>query len=255
MLTNTTMTIASDEVRSHGNQALRPGALAPTAGVRASELFKATDRNIVYLIDGDPAGCRTIRELCNEIGYGVETFSDLPTFLSGRRSGERGCLLVDMTLLETQGFDFIGRLRSEDDCLPCIVMSADASCPTVVQAIKAGAFDFIERPASRKLLAASLERALNQSDRLLNASTLRRTAAARMATLTRRQHEIMDLVLAGHPSKNIAADLGISQRTVENHRASIGRKTKSKSLSALVQTAVYASSSASLSGGGLGFDT
>jgi two-component system CheB/CheR fusion protein len=255
MLTNTIMTIAFDEVASDGKQASQQGALAPTAFARASEHLKATDRNVVYLIDGDRTGRRTTRELCNEMGYEVETFSDLPTFLRGLRSGERGCLLVDMTLLETQGFDFIGRLRDEDDCLPCIVMSADASCPMVVQAMRAGAFDFIERPASRQLLAASLERAMDQANRLLKTSTLQRTAAARMATLTLRQHEIMDLVLAGHPSKNIAADLGISQRTVENHRASIGRKTRSKSLSALVQTAMYASSSASLSGGGLGFAT
>jgi two-component system CheB/CheR fusion protein len=255
MLTNTKTTIAFDEVRSPGKQASQPGALALAACARASELSKSGDRDIVYLIDGARAGCRATRELCNEIGYEVETFSDLPAFLSGRRSGERGCLLVDMTVLETQGFDFIGRLRDEDDCLPCIVMSADASCPMVVQAMRAGAVDFIERPVCRELFVASLERALNQADRLLNASTLRRTAAARIATLTLRQHEIMDLVIAGHPSKNIAADLGISQRTVENHRASIGRKTSSKSLSALVQTAMYARSSASLSGGELGIAT
>jgi two-component system CheB/CheR fusion protein len=253
MLTNTTMTIAFDNVDSAVKWTAPPGAVAPTAFARATNLSKSGDRDIVYLIDGDRAGCRATRELCNEIGYEVETFSDLATFLGGRRTGERGCLLVDVTLLETQEFDFIGLVRNEDDCLPCIVMSTDASCPMVVQAMRAGAVDFIERPASRELLAASLERALKQAGRLLNASTLRRTAAARVATLTRRQHEIMDLVLAGHPSKNIAADLGISQRTVENHRASIGRKTRSKSLSALVQTAMYASSSASLSGGGLSF--
>jgi DNA-binding CsgD family transcriptional regulator len=71
---------------------------------------------------------------------------------------------------------------------------------------------------------------------LSKTSTLRRTAAAHVATLTLRRHEIMNLVIAGHPSKNNAADLGISQHTVENHRASIGRKTKSKSLSALIRT-------------------
>jgi two-component system CheB/CheR fusion protein len=254
MLTNPTRTIAFDTVDSVRKRTAPPGQIGPAVFARAGELLKATDRNIVYLIDGDRAGCRATRELCSEIGYEVETFSDLPTFLNGRRSGERGCLLVDMTLLGIQGFDFIGRLRSEEDCLPCIVISADASCPMVVQAMRAGAVDFIERPICRELFAASLERALKQAGRLLNASTLRRTAAARIATLTLRQYEIMDLVIAGHPSKNIAADLGISQRTVENHRASIGRKTRSKSLSALVQTAMYASSSASLSGGELAGD-
>jgi two-component system, chemotaxis family, CheB/CheR fusion protein len=253
MLTNTTMTIAFDDARSDGMRAPQPILLAQSALARASELSKARDRDIVYLIDGDPAGRRAMRDLCDEIGYEVETFSDLPTFLSGRRPGERRCLLVDIALLGTQGFDFIERIRDEDDCLPCIVMSADPSCPMVVQAMRAGAFDFIHKPVSRELFAATLERAFDEADRLLKASTLRRTAAARVATLTRRQHEIMDLVIAGHPSKNIAADLGISQRTVENHRASIGRKTRSKSLSALIHTAIYAGSRTSSSGDGLGF--
>jgi len=248
MLTNTTMSIAFDEVRADGMRASQPILLAQSAFARASALC-----GIVYLMHADCADCRAVRELCEDIGYEVETFRDLPTFLRGSRSGERRCLLIDMTLFENQGFDFIERVRDEDDCLPCIVMSADASCPMVVRAMRAGAFDFVEKPANPELFAASLERALDQADRLSRTSTVRRTAVARVATLTRRQHEIMDLVLAGNPSKNIAADLGISQRTVENHRASIGRKTRSKSLSALIHTAIYAGGSMSSSGDGLGF--
>ena len=91
----------------------------------------------------------------------------------------------------------------------------------MIEAMRAGAFDFIEKPICRELFAESIERALNHSDQLSKTATLRRTAAAHIATLTRRQHEIMDLVIAVHPSKPIAADLGISQHTVENHRASI----------------------------------
>jgi two-component system, chemotaxis family, CheB/CheR fusion protein len=103
-----------------------------------------------------------------------------------------------------------------------------------------------------ELFAGEPQEALDQADRLSKTSTLRSTATAHVATLTLRQHEIMNLVIAGHPSKNIAADLGISQRTVENHRASIGRKTKSKSLSARIHTPIYASRRTSSSCGGLG---
>jgi two-component system, chemotaxis family, CheB/CheR fusion protein len=112
--------------------------------------------------------------------------------------------------------------------------------PMAVQAMKAGATDFIEKPVSRIELLASVERALEQSHDATKLSAWREDAADHVAGLTTRQREIMELVLAGHPSKNIAADLGISQRTVENHRAAIMKKTGSKSLPALARLALAA---------------
>jgi two-component system, chemotaxis family, CheB/CheR fusion protein len=224
-----------------GKWPTQPRLLAQVALARLGEVLKSGDHDVVYLIDG--ADCRATRELCEEIGYEVETFADVPSFLADHRPTARRCLLIDMTRLDGRGFDCLERLR-DDDSLPCIVMSDAATYPMAVQAIRAGAFDFIEKPISRELFAASLERALNQADRMSNTSTIRKTAAARIATLTRRQHQIMDLVIAGHPSKNIAADLGISQRTVENHRASICRKTGSRNLSALIHTAIYGAAAA-----------
>jgi two-component system CheB/CheR fusion protein len=106
--------------------------------------------------------------------------------------------------------------------------------------MKAGAVDFIEKPVGHKELLASVKRALDQTQDTTNLSAWRDQAALRIATLTRRQRQILDLVLAGHPSKNIAADLGISQRTVDNHRAAIMKKTGSKSLPALIRTALAA---------------
>jgi two-component system CheB/CheR fusion protein len=100
--------------------------------------------------------------------------------------------------------------------------------------------DFIEKPVGHKELLASVKRALNQTQDTTKLSACRDQAALRIATLTRRQRQILDLVLAGHPSKNIAADLGISQRTVDNHRAAIMKKTGSKSLPALIRTALAA---------------
>jgi two-component system CheB/CheR fusion protein len=234
-------TIAFHAHGALGKWPTQPRLLAQVALARLGEVLKSRDHDVVYLIDG--ADCRATRELCEEIGYEVETFADVPSFLADHRPTARRCLLIDMTRLDGRGFDCLERLR-DDDSLPCIVMSDAATYPMAVQAIRAGAFDFIEKPISRELFAASLERALNQADRMSNTSTIRKTAAARIATLTRRQHQIMDLVIAGHPSKNIAADLGISQRTVENHRASICRKTGSRNLSALIHTAIYGAAAA-----------
>jgi two-component system, chemotaxis family, CheB/CheR fusion protein len=112
--------------------------------------------------------------------------------------------------------------------------------PMAVQAMKAGAVDFIEKPVGHEELLASVKRALDQTRDTATLSARRDTAALSVASLTTRQRQILDLVLAGHPSKNIAADLGISQRTVDNHRAAIMKKTGSKSLPALIRTALAA---------------
>ena len=106
--------------------------------------------------------------------------------------------------------------------------------------MKAGASDFIEKPIGPTELVASVERALEQARDSNKLTAWREAATNHIAGLTARQREIMELVLAGHPNKNIAADLGISQRTVENHRASIMKKTGAKSLPALVRLALAA---------------
>src|SRR6202030_4286732 len=105
---------------------------------------------------------------------------------------------------------------------------------------KAGAWDFIEKPIGHRELLESVENALGQSRNSSKLLACQETAAGAIAGLTPRQRQIMELVLAGHPSKNISADLGISQRTVENHRASIMEKTGSKSLPALARLAFAA---------------
>jgi two-component system CheB/CheR fusion protein len=106
--------------------------------------------------------------------------------------------------------------------------------------MKAGASDFIEKPIGRCELLDSVARALEQSRDSNKLAEWQESAAKHISALTPRQRQIMDLVLAGHPSKNIAADLGISQRTVENHRASIMTRTGTKSLPALARLALAA---------------
>jgi two-component system, chemotaxis family, CheB/CheR fusion protein len=120
------------------------------------------------------------------------------------------------------------------------MITGSGAVPMAVQAMKAGAVDFIEKPVGHEELLASVKRALHQTRDTATLSARRDKAAQSVASLTTRQRQILDLVLAGHPSKNIAADLGISQRTVDNHRAAIMRKTGSKSLPALIRTAIAA---------------
>src|SRR4029079_9792348 len=137
------------------------------------------------------------------------------------------------------GIELIERLKREGHELPAIVITGNGAVPMAVRAMKAGAVDFIEKPVAHKELLACVERALDRTPDAPRSAS-RETAMMRVASLTRRQRQILELVLTGHPSKNIAADLGISQRTVDNHRAAIMRKTCSKSLPPLIRTALAA---------------
>jgi two-component system, chemotaxis family, CheB/CheR fusion protein len=138
------------------------------------------------------------------------------------------------------GLALLQRLKGEGSRLASIMITGQGDVPMAVEAMRAGAADFIEKPIRRNELFASIEHALEHTRSSGKLSVRQEAAAKRLAGLTARQRQIMELVLAGHPSKNIAADLGISQRTVENHRAAVMKKTGSHSLSALIRLALAA---------------
>ena len=215
-------------------------ARAPAA-VSAPELELSLSRgksSTVFVVDDDAAVREATRDLLGENGYAVEVFADGEAFLQADRS--EGCLLVDARMPGMSGLELIERLTANGVALPTIVITGSGDVPMAVEAMKAGAVDFIEKPIGHVELLASIERALDKNVNATALSLPRDTALACVASLTGRQRQIMDLVLAGHPSKNIAADLGISQRTVDNHRAAIMRKTGSKSLPALIRLAIAA---------------
>ena len=194
----------------------------------------------VFVVDDNRAVREAMRDLLREHGYAVQAFADGQAFFEAYRPGQEGCVLVDALMPGMSGVELIERLKAHGHELPAIVITGNGAVPMAVQAMKAGAVDFIEKPVGHEDLLASVRRALDQMRDTAKASAWRETAAKRVASLTARQRQILDLVLAGHPSKNIAADLGISQRTVDNHRAAIMRKTGSKSLPALIRTALAA---------------
>ncbi|WP_144021221.1 response regulator transcription factor, partial [Caballeronia sordidicola] len=163
-------------------------------------------------------------------------------FLEAYQPGREACLLIDAYLPGMKGLDLLKHLHNRDDHLPAIMITGNSDVRVAVQAMKAGASDFIEKPIGPIELLECVARAFEQ---LLSSHKLfawREAAANQILELTPRQHQVMDLVLAGRPSKVIAADLGISQRTVENHRALIMKKTGSKSLPALTRLALAAQS-------------
>ena len=194
----------------------------------------------VFVVDDDHAIRETMRDLLNENGYATEAFADGAAFLKAYRPGHAGCLLVDVLMPGMSGVEVVEGLKAAGHQLPAIMITGSGDVSMAVQAMKAGAVDFIEKPVSHGDLLASVKRALDYTRDTATLSAHQVKATLTVASLTARQRQILELVLAGHPSKNIAADLGISQRTVDNHRAAIMRKTGSKSLPALIRTALAA---------------
>jgi two-component system CheB/CheR fusion protein len=214
---------------------------APVASPRPDPHPRETpDAQVIFLVDDDRNIRETVRTLLEDDGRTVSDFASGEAFLAAYAPLSDGCLLIDAYLPGMGGLELLQRLRAKGDPLPAIMITGSSDVPMAVQAMKAGAADFIEKPIAPLDLLAGIDRALERSRDTSKLKAWHAQAAEHMAGLTARQHQIMDLVLTGQPSKNIAADLGISQRTVENHRASIMRKTGTKSLPALARLALAA---------------
>ena len=190
---------------------------------------------VIFVVDDDSDLRRSMDDLLREHGWTVEAYASAEAFLDAYRPGAEGCLLVDAVMPGMSGFALLQRLKDQGSRLPAIMITGNGDVHMAVRAMHAGAVDFLEKPVGNDELLASIDHALEQTRDSAKLSAWRDAAAARLAGLTTRQRQILDLVLSGHPSKNIAADLGISQRTVENHRNAIMHKTGSKSLPALVR--------------------
>jgi two-component system, chemotaxis family, CheB/CheR fusion protein len=195
---------------------------------------------VVFVVDDDRHVRDAIRSVLEEEGRTVEDYATCEAFLEAYRPGREACLLIDAYLPGISGLELLRRLNEAGDRLPAIMITGNSDVPMAVEAMKAGASDFIEKPIGQSALHAAVARALEQAKDSGKLLAWRQEAANHMAKLTSREREIMELVLAGSPTKNIAADLHISQRTVESHRASIMKKTGATSLPALARLALSA---------------
>ncbi len=194
-----------------------------------------TPKGIVAVVEDDPLVSRGLRAILEGGRWEVDEYASGEEFLAAFRPGHAACLLLDAKLPGISGLGLLAQLRRDGHRLPVIIITGASDIKTAVAAMKAGALDFIEKP----ILAPEILRAVNGSlhqGRDAGQVTARRAAAAgRIAALTPRQRQVMTLVLAGQANKNIAADLGVSMRTVENHRAQVMKRTASASLPDLVR--------------------
>jgi len=183
------------------------------------------------------AACRSLFEA---EGWDALPHASAEAFLDGPRPTGDACLVVDERLPGMSGVTLLGLLAAERCRIPAIVLTGHGDAATAVAALRAGAADFIEKPAPGPDLIASVARAMEHARDVRARADWRAKAAARFESLTPREREVLAMVLAGAPNKNIAADLAISQRTVENHRAALMRKTGAASLPELVRLSLAA---------------
>jgi len=199
------------------------------------------DNRIVHLIDDDEDVRRAVAFMLGTTGLAVRVYESASAFLAQEGRDLAGCIVSDVRMPGVDGLGLMRALKERGQDVPVIIMTGHADVPLAVEAMKAGAVDFIEKPftddAMLAAVAVALGRAGNGRDSGLDA------VRARMASLTQREREVLDGLLAGHPNKTIAYDLGLSPRTVEVHRANVMTKMGASSLPELVRQALMAGAS------------
>jgi two-component system CheB/CheR fusion protein len=198
------------------------------------------ERPVVFVVDDDYFARTAVRIMLEDAGLQVREFETCEAFLAGYEPQAECCLVLDLHLPGMGGIDLL-RQMDHAAAPPTVVISGDGVIAEAVTSMKIGATDFIEKPIREEALLHSVHAALKRSKRQDSASYLKEVAVEHLSELTARQRQVLGLVLAGHASKIIAYRLGISQRTVENHRAVIMHKTGATSLPALARLAIAAS--------------
>ena len=199
----------------------------------------ATDT--VHIVDDDAAVRDALGVLLESAGFSVRTYDNAAAFLAVAGAAS-GCVLIDVRMPGIDGLELQRRLGKQDVRLPVIVMTGQGDIPVAVRAMKAGAVDFREKPFAEERLLGAIERALAEHRRLHDIAAAAADAAGRLARLTAREHQVLDLLVTGLPNKAIAKTLGASPRTIEVHRARVLEKLQVRSLPELVRIVLAAAS-------------
>jgi FixJ family two-component response regulator len=192
----------------------------------------------VFVVDDDAAVRNGLRFLLRAARYTVEVFPSALSFLEDYDPTRGGCLLLDVQMPQMTGLELQQQLNVRGWRIPVIFITGHGTVALAIAAIKAGAFDFIEKPLREDALLEMIERSLHWNDMAYEEHLERAVLAARSALLTTREREVFELIAAGEPNKIIARHLGISFRTVELHRAHITEKLHARSLSDLIRMAI-----------------
>jgi len=189
----------------------------------------------VFLIDDDPSVRDSLSLLLSLKGVRTQLFANAESFIEAYRPGWVGCVLTDLRMPGMTGLELQAALRARAIELPVVVLTAHGDVATARAALKNGAFDFLEKPIDDALLIEVLGNALRVDRERRTAVTTRAFVSARFERLTEREREILALITAGHQNREVAAQLGISPRTVEVHKARIMEKLGCRSLAELIR--------------------
>ena len=199
-----------------------------------------SDKPIVHVIDDDEAVREALAFQLGTAGIEVRTYESAVVFLEVASTVRTGCIITDVRMPELSGIDLVRRLRELKLSVPVIVITAHGDIPLAVEAMRLGAVDFLEKPFEDEVLLKSVRSALDRGDRDQRRQVERSNIEARLAALSNRERDVLKGLVAGHANKQIAYDLGISARTIENYRANLMIKMRAASLSDLVRMALTA---------------
>ena len=189
----------------------------------------------VFAVDDDPIVLRAIERMLRSHSIAVEGFTSPEAFLARPPYDGVACLLLDLKMPGMSGLDVQAAMIDKGISMPIIFLSAQSDVPSTVRAMRGGAIDFLEKPVDEDQLLAALERARLQSIDMRRQQQLQRDTEQRLARLTKREREVCDLVAAGLLNKQIAVELGMSEKTVKVHRGRVTRKLDVDSVAALVR--------------------
>ncbi|HVY20650.1 MAG TPA: response regulator FixJ [Bauldia sp.] len=194
----------------------------------------------VHIIDDDDAVRDSLSFLLSSMKIPAVAYPSGAAFLAALPKDAAGCVVTDIRMPEMTGLELLQRLNADGVKLPVIVITGHADVPLAVEAMKLGAADFLEKPFDEDTLLGAVRAALDRQKHDGEVESHHARARALIATLSAREKQVLDGLVAGHPNKTIAFDLGISPRTVEIYRANVMTKMQAGSLSELVRMALGA---------------
>ena len=197
-----------------------------------------SDADIVHVVDDDEAMRDSMAFLLRAANFQVQTYAAATDFLEALPQIKAGCVVTDVRMPGMSGIELLQRLRELKVSLPVIVVSGHGDVPLAVEAMKTGALDFIEKPFDDDVFLRAVRMALSAHAVDSQRQAQKATINSRLESLSNREREVLEGLVAGHPNKTIAYDLGISPRTVEIYRANVMEKMQAGSLSDLVRMAL-----------------
>lgn len=199
-----------------------------------------TTKGMIYVIDDDDAMRDSLNFLLDSSGYSVTLFDDAQRFMEALPGLAFGCVVSDVRMPGIDGIELLKRMKAQHSPFPILIMTGHGDVPLAVEAMKLGAVDFLEKPFEHDRLIAMIETAIRQAEPAAKSEAIAQDVAARVASLSPRERQVMEGLVAGLSNKLIARDYDISPRTIEVYRANVMTKMQAGSLSELVRLAMRA---------------